>query len=94
MGKRKHLWEKLAEVTDLKTEPIPKQPLVEIIGERRVLIENHCGIIGYAMSEVCVKVRFGHIQICGNGLELNCMTKDQLVIAGTIECVRLCKGGR
>ena len=92
MTKRKHLLEKIAVAADLSTEPIPKQPLVEIAGERRVLIENHFGVTGYGTDEICVKVRYGNILICGDHLELARMTKGQLIISGTIGSVELCRG--
>ena len=43
--KRKGDWmQKLAEGLDLPGEPIPGLPLVEISGDRRVLVENHRGL--------------------------------------------------
>ena len=94
MGQRKYIWDRVAVAADLSGEPMPKQSLIEIAGERRVIIENHCGVIGYGTDEICVKMRSGNIIVCGKGLELVRMTKEQLVIMGTIDCVRLCKGGK
>ncbi len=94
MKGHKHILDKMAVAADLSSEPVPKLPLVEIAGERRVLIENHCGVTGYGAQEICVKVRFGHIIICGKGLELVRMTKEQLVIMGMIDDVRFCRGGK
>jgi len=94
MSQRKNFLDRMAIASDLTAEPIPKQPLVELAGERRVIIENHLGVTGYGSSEICVKVRFGHILICGRGLELVRMTKEQLVIMGSIEGIRLCRGGK
>lgn len=92
MGERKNIWDRMAVAADLSSEPIPRQPLVELAGERRVIIENHCGVIGYGCNEICVKVRFGHILINGKGLELVRMSKEQLVVMGVIDSVRLCRG--
>lgn len=94
MKGRKHILDRMAVAADLSCEPVPKLPLVEIAGERRVLIENHFGVTGYGSQEICVKVRFGHIIICGKGLELVRMTKEQLVIMGTIDGVHFCRGGK
>ncbi|MBR4109913.1 MAG: YabP/YqfC family sporulation protein [Oscillospiraceae bacterium] len=94
MKGRKHILDRMAVAADLSSEPVPKLPLVEIAGERRVLIENHFGVTGYGSQEICVKVRFGHVIICGKGLELVRMTKEQLVVMGTIDGVRFCKGGK
>ena len=94
MRQRKNILERMAVSADLSSEPIPKQPLVELAGDRRVIIENHCGVTGYGSQEICVKVRYGHVVICGEGLELVRMTKEQLVVMGAIYDVRLCKGGK
>ena len=78
---------------DLPGEALPTQPLVEIAGERRVLIENHDGVTAYGCCEICVKVNYGHIHICGTGLTLVRMTKQQLVITGRIDSVSLQRRG-
>ena len=78
--------------SDLPGEAVPGLPLVEIMGEHRVLIENHKGVIGYGCSEICVKVKYGVLKICGNELTLARMTKHQLVISGIIDSVCLCRG--
>lgn len=94
MEERKHFLDRMAVAADLSAEPIPKQPLVELAGESRVIVENHYGVTAYGSTEICIKVRFGHIVIGGKNLELVRMTKDQLVVMGTINDVRLCKGGK
>ena len=73
-------------------EPIAKQPLLELCGEKRVLIENHMGIGEYSAEAVRVKVKYGSICVSGNQLELCCMTSQQLVITGEICAVTLQKG--
>lgn len=77
---------------DLPGESVPGETLVEIAGQNRVLIENHCGITAYGCREICVKVRFGSLRICGGELELAYMSKQQLIITGRIDSVSLCKG--
>lgn len=89
---KKGLLERAIMGADLPGEAVPGLPLVEIMGEHRVLIENHRGVIGYGCSEICVKVKFGCLKICGNDLMLCQMTKQQLVISGTIDSVCLCRG--
>lgn len=66
-------------------------PLVEIAGTNRILIENHAGVSGYSSDCICVKVKFGHIQLIGCGLEIAKMTRDQLIIRGRIREVKLCR---
>lgn len=83
---------KLADGMDLPGEPLPTQPLVELAGNERVLIEHHRGVTAYSQECICVKVRYGQIRIRGCGLSLGRMTGDQLVISGRIHGVDLLGG--
>jgi len=86
--------QKLADEADLSAETIPGVPVVELAGERRVLIERHQGMTEYSRERICVKVSYGMVCVCGCGLELSRMTRDQLVISGRIDCVQLQRRGR
>lgn len=94
MKRRKGLLERLVEEIDLPGEVMPGQPLVELAGDRRVLIENHSGVTEYGKEKICVKVRYGVLTVCGCGLELARMTKEQLVITGRIDGVTLTRRGK
>ena len=94
MGKGRMFLERLAEEADLGTDGIPGQTIVEIAGEGRVLIENHDGVMGYSRERILVKVKFGCISVCGCGLELLKMTREQLVIRGRIDAVTLQRRGK
>lgn len=87
MERHKNIMERVVQKIDLATEPVPGQPLVEIAGEHRVLIENHYGVIKYSCNEILAKVSFGYYSITGSGLELLQMTKERLVIGGCIYSV-------
>lgn len=92
--KRKGDWmQKLAEGLDLPSEPIPGMPLVEIAGERRVLVENHGGVCQYGPEQICIRVKYGTISVQGRGLELARMSREQLIISGRIDCVMLHRKG-
>lgn len=83
---------RLTERADLPGEPLPGVPLVEIAGERRVLIENHQGVCEYGREQIQVHAAYGLIRVCGGNLELARMTTAQLVIAGRIDSVTLIRG--
>lgn len=84
--------ERLSSITDLPDEPIPGQPLLELYGTHRALVEHHCGVIEYGDERIRVKVKFGNICIDGTALELKRMTKGQLIISGSIHSVSLNRG--
>lgn len=87
MGRGRFFLDRLTENADLVEQPLPGQPIVEIAGDRRVLIENHFGVKEYGTQRITVKVKYGCVCICGEHLELMRMTKEQLVICGRIDCV-------
>lgn len=93
MDRGRTFWERLADDVDLASEPLPGQPIVELAGERRVLIENHLGVKAYSRESILVKVKFGCICVCGSGLELTRMTREQLLIRGKIDSVALQRRG-
>lgn len=84
MNWEKGIWKGL--VTE---EPFPGQPIAEIAGTQRILIENHRGILEYSEGRIRTAVAFGSITVCGTGLELSRMTSQQLLIRGSIQSVHL-----
>ncbi len=93
MKENANILQRMTEAMDLVGEPVPGQPLIEIAGNRQVLIENHCGVREYCRERIGVCVKFGFVEVCGCSLELSRMTKEQLVISGRIESVYLHRRG-
>ena len=89
MNNAERLWRRLTEHSDLPDAVFPGQPVVEIAGDSRVLIENHLGVNAYGSGKIVVKVKYGWIHICGDCMELKHMSADQLVICGRIHHVAL-----
>ncbi len=76
----------------LPQEALPGIPIVEIAGTGRVLIEGHRGVTEYGPERIQVTMRYGSLVILGCGLSLACMSKEQLVITGTVEQLCLYRG--
>lgn len=81
--------ERLADRADLPGEALPGQSLVELLGERRVLVEHHGGVTEYGQEKIQVKMRYGYLCICGHCLELARMNADQLIISGQIDSIHI-----
>lgn len=79
----------IADSADLEGEMLPGVPVVELAGDRRLLIERHGGVTQYSGECICIKVRYGQVCVRGSALELTRMTREQLVISGRIDCVEL-----
>lgn len=76
----------------LDRDSLPGRSLIEICEQRRVLIEHHLGIINYGYCEITVRVSFGSVAISGENLKLRLLSKEKMVISGSISGVKLCKG--
>ena len=83
-------WQKTWE--QLSAQPLPGMPILELMEDRRVLIENHSGVRAYTDSHIAVGVRYGAMHIEGEHLEIVKMTDNQLVICGSIHAIRLERG--
>ena len=64
-------------------------PIVELVGQGRLLIENHQGVLSYAPEEIKVKVSYGCIIITGEDLRLMEMSKVKLAICGKINILQI-----
>lgn len=94
MKKKANIFEKVALAVDLPGESVPGCPLIEIAGDRRVLIENHRGVVQYGETEICLRVSYGYVKICGCDLRLIRMTRQQVIISGRVDGVALCRGAK
>ncbi len=86
---RKHWSDRISAAADLQEECPPRMPLVELYGDRRVLVEHHRGMTEYTRQRITVQVHRGLVTILGDGLELAKMTEHQLIICGCIYGVEL-----
>lgn len=89
----KGFMQRITSAADLNDEPLPGVPLVEIAGDSRVLIEHHFGVTQYGRCQICVRVKYGLVVVQGTRLELARMAKQQVVITGCIECIKLERRG-
>ena len=84
----RHWMERLTEDMDLTGEA-ELESVVELVGNRRVLIEHHKGICQYQQDNIGVQLHCGKLYVSGNRMEITKMSRDQLVITGYIYSVNL-----
>ena len=92
MRRHENILHRFAKHSDMPTEVYPKLPLVELAGDKRVLIENHRGVKAYGDSCIRVCTSYGQLCISGSAMELVQMTRQQLVISGRIDSIVLTRG--
>ncbi len=91
---KRSILQRLADGADLSGECLPGQTVIELLGDSRVLIENHGGITQYGTEQIRVKVRYGSVCVCGRHLRLCQMNGPQLIIMGCIDSVSLVRRGK
>lgn len=69
------------------------RPRVEIIGNSRVVVENHRGIQEYESGLLRVKCSGCEVRIVGEGLALTALSMDELAVTGTIVSVEYTTAG-
>ena len=75
------------------SEHIPLlQPLIEITGINRVLVEHHSGIAHYSLDTVTVRMSYGCLKIAGSDLTVSKISREQLIISGEIDELLLIGG--
>ena len=89
MNRGNEIVQRATRAIDVPGGLFPGTPLLEIYGNRRILIENHHGVNGYSCCEISVCTDLGTYSIKGNQLEIVSMTRHRIVITGTIESVIL-----
>ena len=92
MKKQTHFLERLMDRVDLNEEPLPGQSLLELAGDRRILIENYCGVTEYGRENIQIRVKYGQLCISGHGMIMTQITGTQLVITGCVDCIRIIRG--
>lgn len=90
---QKRRWvQTLTEATELGDELLPGMPVVEVVGTQRITVEGHSGVTGFNDTEISVNTSCGSLRICGTGLVIAKMTRQTIVILGSITDVHMEEG--
>ena len=89
MEKKTGFLDRFMVASGLPSENPGNVAIAELVGDRRVVIENHKGIVKYEKDSICVHVDFGVLSVSGETLSLTQMTRERLVISGNIRSVDL-----
>lgn len=92
MGKGRALLQRLADEAELMEENVSSEPILELWGDSRVLIERHLGVAQYGCDRICVRIPDGMFTVEGDGLTLCRMCAQQLLIRGKIARVSVKRG--
>ena len=79
----------LSEFLELPLDVSMDLPKVTIVGDLGVLIQNHRGLITYAPDRIVVGVGKGQIAIAGKSLEIEEVSREDMIVRGSILSVRM-----
>ena len=77
----------LSEKLQMPEEALLGAAKLTVTAGRRVLIENHRGILEYGTETITVRAGSGQIGIIGNGLRLLAMSGKELLIGGNVQSI-------
>ncbi len=80
------LREKIADAVDISKNLVLGLPLVTMVGDREMTIENYVGIIEYGDESIKIKCKAVNVALLGKDLELKTMTEEFLYITGRFKC--------
>lgn len=87
--RKKTLLERASEVLDLPAQAMAILPIMELVGDKELRIENHRGILAYAPEELHISGGAFLIKVQGSQLDLRIMTGVELLITGKISGIAL-----
>lgn len=87
--RKKSFLERATEALDLPSSPLAGLPLLTLVGDKELRLENHKGILAYGDEEIHISAGKLIYKVHGDRLELRTMTPIDLLITGQITAVSL-----
>ena len=82
--KRDGVLDRAAELFDLPAEALAGTPRLTVTGNKRIVVENHKGLLEYGETEIDINAGSTILKIKGENLELRSMNAQELMITGTV----------
>ncbi len=76
--------DQITDIFELPPEVINNVPLLMIMGQKKLYLENHNGIAHYQNEMIKIKVNKGQLVIKGRQLEIKKINTEEIIISGTL----------
>ena len=86
MGARKGI---ITNIVEICGGTVGNKPLLELISNKRLLIENHNGVVQYSNEIISINTSIGRYDILGFELNLKVLSDERLVIVGNISGISI-----
>ena len=87
MKENKYLKEKIVEAAEMPKDVTLKLPVLTLIGQSELLIENYIGIIEYTDTMIRIQTKTGPLKLTGSKLIILYYTNDDMKIKGHIQSI-------
>ena len=84
---KQSLRQRMANVSELPKDVVLGMPVLTMMGQLEMSIENYRGIIEYTDSLVRIQTKIGQIRVVGKRLQVDYYTNDDMKITGRIESI-------
>jgi sporulation protein YqfC len=84
---------KLASLLELPGEILTNACRVTILGNERVVVENHRGLLFYADRMIVLQTPTGRLRITGDNLNIGAIAPEQVSVDGFIIGIKYLDGG-
>lgn len=87
-GEREHsLRDRIANMSELPKDVILGAPMLTVLGQMELSLENYRGITEYTDSLVRIRTKSGQIRVTGEKLRVDYYTNDEMKITGQIRSI-------
>ncbi|MDK2895742.1 MAG: hypothetical protein PWQ98_1869 [Moorella sp. (in: firmicutes)] len=88
MDRARRLEKAVTEYLELPADAVLDLPRLTLVGNSRLVVENHRGISEYQPDLVRLKLSTGELEIKGTGIILREIKPDAIALEGTIQSLR------
>ncbi|KYH31012.1 sporulation protein YqfC [Neomoorella mulderi] len=90
MDRARRLEKAITDYLELPADAVLDLPRLTLVGNSRLVVENHRGISEYQPDLVRLKLSTGELEIKGTGMLLREIKPDAIALEGTIHSLTFC----
>ncbi len=83
--------EYISERLELEKGLLTSDSFMEVVGDEKLTIENHKGIVKYSCNEMQIRVSFGTVCIFGKNLSVSELVCEEISVKGNIDKIEFIK---
>ncbi|MEF9951686.1 MAG: sporulation protein YqfC [Clostridium sp.] len=87
----KNIKENIADKLSLPKDIVLNMPIIRMVGNKELVIDNHRGILEYTDIRVKIKSEIGVLSIWGKNFKIKDINEESIFILGTIDGIEYIK---